>query len=571
VKEELTIRIAGEAGQGVLTIGNSLCRILRKAGFAIFSHMDYMSRIRGGNNFFQIRVGTSPVSTPREKADILVALDKESIGLHKSDCHDKAMIIADMDKFNIDAKDDAITDLPLYEIARSGGGSEKYINIVASGFVSGTIGIPFDMVEKTMQTVFRKKGEDIILKNISAAYKGYQYAEKHGSIENYKLKPPAYREELLLNGNQAIALGVIKAGCKLYSAYPMTPSTSIMNTIAHYADEYGIIVEQAEDEIAAVNMAIGASFAGVRSMAGTSGGGFALMGEGISLAGMTETPVVIVDSQRPGPATGLPTRTEQGDLDFLIHAGHGEFTRAVFSPGTIEQCFYLTIKAFQVADTYQIPVIIMTDQFLADSLQNVPLFDMEKIQVESKRISQSASQQIREYKRYRLTENGISPRAVPSWITDVIYADSDEHTEEGHITESAEVRREMVEKRFIKKYRELQKDIEAPSIHNVDNAQTIILCFGSTYHVVKEVCEHMETKKIGFMHLSQVWPFPVEKITTILKGKKVLTVENNAGAQLAGLLLRETGIRADDSILKYDGRPFNLDELMREVERRIRT
>jgi 2-oxoglutarate ferredoxin oxidoreductase subunit alpha len=572
VKTELSIRIAGEAGQGIATISSFLCTIFKKAGFNIFANMDYMSRIRGGNNFFQIRISGNPVYTLREKIDILIPLNKESIALHKNDCRDDALIFADRQKHQIQETGDAITDIPFYKLAKKAGASEKYVNTVASGFIAGFLGIDFSIVEKVLKDTFQNKGTDVVTKNIALAHAGYEYAESlHQSSQanDFKLKPGMDKEELLINGNEAIALGAIKAGMKFYSAYPMTPSTSIMNTVAHFSHHYDILVEQAEDEIAAINMAIGASFAGTRSMVGTSGGGFALMQEGISLAGITETPAVIAVSQRPGPATGFPTRTEQADLNFIIHSGHGEFAKAVFCPGTIEQCFYLTIKAFQMADKYQIPVIIMTDQYLADSVRNVPVFNQEQVKVHSYRISRAKSETVKNYKRYRLTDNGISPRAVPSWIKDAIYIDSDEHTEEGHITESGEIRNLMMEKRFIKRYQELEKDTEQPFGYYTDTADKLLIGFGSTFNVLKETCESLKDKNIGFIHISQIWPFPKNFITPILKDRQVYTVENNAGAQLAGLILRETGIKTRGSILKYDGRPFNLDLLIREIKEKI--
>ncbi|MBN2531777.1 MAG: 2-oxoacid:acceptor oxidoreductase subunit alpha [Spirochaetales bacterium] len=567
MKEELTIRIAGEAGQGLATIGSSLCIIVKKAGFNLFANQDYMSRIRGGNNFFQIRISAKPVSAIKEKIDILIPLDKESIGLHKKDCSDDSLILADVKHYGIEKPDDSIIDIPFFEISS---GNNTYINTAAIGCLGGMMDIDFVLIENVLKTAFEKKGETIVQKNIHIAKTGYEYGKKLQKAGDIRIKPSTAKEELLLNGNEAIALGAMKAGMKFYCAYPMTPSTSIMNTIAHFAHDYGILVEQAEDEIAAVNMAIGASAAGVRSMTGTSGGGFALMQEGISLAGMTETPVVIVDSQRPGPATGFPTRTEQGDLNFVIHAGHGDFAKAVFCPGTIEECFSLTIKAFHIADKYQIPVIIMTDQHLADSIRNTPVFDHEKISIQSYRIPKNESLSIKDYKRYRLTDNGISPRAVFSWIDDVIYTDSDEHTEEGHITESEETRNVMVEKRFFKRYKELEKEIIPPSYFNTENADILFLGFGSTHNVLKEVCESLKEENTGYIHLSQVWPFPKDQLIPLIKDKRIYTVENNAGAQLAGLISRETGIKPEGSILKYDGRPFSVDLLKREIMRRIK-
>lgn len=565
--DEITVKIAGEAGQGMQTVGDALCQIFKKAGCCIFANQDYMSRIRGGNNFFQLRAAGREVFTLRRKPDILVALDKESVALHKLDMAGRGVIVLDKKKFGISEDDPSFFDIPLYDMAARAGGSDIFINMVSCGAVVGMTEIEFGYIDKVVRDTFAGKSSEIIEKNIEAAKAGYDFVRARFKKERFGVKALSSGDRLLMNGNDAIALGAIKAGCKFYTAYPMTPSTSIMNTVAHYAGRFGIVVEQAEDEIAAVNMALGASFAGARSMTATSGGGFSLMVEGLSLAGMTETPVVVVDAQRPAPATGFPTRTEQADLDFLIHAGHGEFARAVYTPGTIEEAFYLTIKAFDTAEKYQIPVLIMTDQHLADSYRAIEPFDLTGVKVKRHIISKEDSKKAAGYKRYQLTASGISPRAIPSWIEDVIYVDSDEHDEEGHITEDAGVRIKMVEKRFYKKMSALSGEIETPTAYNTDKAEIVLAGYGSTYGVMKEACESSKSRKTGFMHLSQVWPFPAENVNQLLKSaKKIITVENNAGGQFARLMRRESGLKASDSILRFDGRPFDLEYVMDRIK-----
>lgn len=570
--DELTIRIAGEAGQGMQTIGTALSAILKKGGYYLFTNKDYMSRIRGGNNFMQMRISCRPVDALRGRCDLMMALNRESINIHKGSLDKKGYIIADKGKFGIKEDTHNIIDVPLHKLALKTGGDEIYVNSVACGFIASLLHIDFSIIDATLTQIFAKKGKEVIENNRKAAASGYEYDDLHREKPSYKIRPSDLPEHLLIDGNQAIALGAIAAGCKFYTAYPMTPSTSILNTVAHHADRFNIVVEQAEDEIAAINMAVGASFAGVRAMTGTSGGGLALMGEGVSLAGMTETGVVIADSQRPGPATGLPTRTEQGDLNFAIHLGHGDFVKAVYSPGTIEEAFYLTIKAFTIAERYQIPVIILTDQHLADSVYNVKCFDLSKVLNKRFLISKKDAECTKNYMRYALTENGISPKAVPSWIKDVIYADSDEHTEEGHITESSRVRVSMMRKRYCKRLDLLRNEITAPAADNVEDADVVCLGFGSTRNVIKEACAVLkaEGNKIGAVHLPQVWPFPARQLQNLFNGKKrIITIENNAGAQLAGLLRRETGFAAESSILSYDGRPFSVDSLMDSIKERI--
>ncbi|MBN1794602.1 MAG: 2-oxoacid:acceptor oxidoreductase subunit alpha [Candidatus Omnitrophica bacterium] len=568
MKTELSLRIAGEAGQGMQTIGTALCKIFTKAGFFIFANQDYMSRIRGGNNFFLLRVSTAPVYTLRQKSDIIVALDKESVALHREGLNPGGIIVLDEKKFNVAAGDNRYLNVPFYGIAREIGGNEIYSNSVTCGFLAGVTGISCALVKEILKATFSKKSEEVIRKNLEAVEAGCDFARKHFTGDAFRLAKGKTTEHILINGNEAIALGAIRAGCTFYSAYPMTPATSIMTTMAHFADRFGILVEQAEDEIAAINMAIGASFAGARAMTATSGGGFALMTEGMSLAAITETPVVVVDSQRPGPATGLPTRTEQADLDFLLHGGHGEWAKVLFSPGTAEQAFFLTIRAFELAEKYQVPVLIMTDQYLADTIRNIAPFDTDRVAVRRHIISKEDSAGITDYKRYRLTDSGISPRAIPSWINDVIYADSDEHTEEGHITESAAVRKTMVNKRFLRRMELLANETEEPTTHNLKGADIILVGYGSTYGTLKEVSEIFDEKRIGMVHFSQVWPFPVAATRKLLEGAScVMTVENNAGAQLARLIRRETGMTIGRSILRYDGRPFNLDYLTERIKK----
>jgi 2-oxoglutarate ferredoxin oxidoreductase subunit alpha len=563
--KEITLKITGEAGQGIQTIGIVLCNLFEASGLHIFANQDYMSRIRGGNNFFQLRICNNPIFTLREKSDITIALDKESVALHRDNLNAGGILVLDKKKFNLPETNNSFFDVPLYELATSTGGSDIFLNTVSCGVISGMTGVEFSHLEQIIKNTFSDKSDEIIKKNLAAAQAGFDFAKNNFKNDKFKINSSLVKESLFMNGNEAIALGAIRAGCKFYSAYPMSPSTSIMNTIAQYAKRFNIIVEQAEDEIAAINMIIGASFAGVRSLAATSGGGFALMVEGLSLAGMTETPIVVVDAQRPAPATGFPTRTEQADLDFLIYAGHGEFARVVYAPGTIEEAFYLTVKAFNLAEKYQIPVLIMSDQHLADSYRQVEPFDLTKAQVQRFIISKEDSKKVSAYKRYQFTPSGISARAIPSWIDDCIYADSDEHNEEGHITEDGDMRIKMVGKRFYKKLAGLTEEIEKPVTCNLDKANTILLGFGSTYGVIKETCGQLG-KDFGFMHFSQVWPFPARQVIPLLKGKRnIFTVENNAGGQLAGLLMRQAGIKASGSILRYDGRPFNLDYLVKQI------
>ena len=364
---DYSIKIGGEAGQGIQTIGDTLSRIFSRSGYHVFTHQDYESRIRGGHNFFQIRFSDKPVMASRDGIDIIVALDKESIALHENELVEGGLIIYDSSSLKERHEKQNYLDIPFENLAVEHGGSKIMANTVATGAVLGMLRMDLNVLDGILTDTFKKKGDEIINANRKAAQAGHEFAVKNCPQCSF-IPSSSSAPKMLIAGIEAIAFGAIASGCRFYSAYPMTPSTGIMNYLAGKEAEYGIIVEQAEDEIAAINLALGASFAGVRAMTGTAGGGFALMVEGLSLAAMTETPIVIGLGQRPAPATGLPTRTEQGDLLFALHAAHGEFPRIIFAPGSPEQAFYLTNKAFDLAEKYQIPAFIIFDQYLADSV-----------------------------------------------------------------------------------------------------------------------------------------------------------------------------------------------------------
>ena len=388
---------------------------------------------------------------------------------------------------------------------------------------------------------------------------------------NLQFKPIGKSSKILMNGNDSLSIAAMAAGCKFVAGYPMTPTTSILEYIAGKSKNYGILVIQAEDEISAINMIIGASYAGVRSMTATSGGGFCLMVEGLSLAGMTEIPIVVVLGQRPGPAIGLPTRTEQGELEFAIHSGHGEFPRAVFAPANIEDAFWLTVKAFNLAEKYQTPVIILTDHNLANSYETVDNFDFNLIKIEQgSLLADDDLSKINLYKRYLLTESGVSPRAIPFQGNALVVSDSDEHNEEGHIIEDADTRNKMVSKRM-KKMIGLKTDVINPRIDRCVNAKYTLVGWGSTYGPIKEAAEYLKGNQIdvNVLHFNQVWPFPAEAATACLEKTKCIVIENNATGQLSNLLRRETGIKPEYNILKFDGRPFSAEYIIREFQKEV--
>ena len=359
-------------------------------------------------------------------------------------------------------------------------------------------------------------------------------------------------------------MGAIAGGCNFVSSYPMTPSTPVLTFLARHSKEFNIVVEQAEDEIAAINMALGAWYAGARGMVTTSGGGFALMAEGLSLAGIIESPIVIHLAQRPGPATGLPTRTEQGDLLFALFAGHGEFPRIIFTPGTLDEAFYLTWKAFNLADMFQIPVFVLTDQYFIDSYYNIPKLGISKIKIE-----QHITVTDPDYKRYTLTDDGVSPRGIPGKGNGLVVVDSDEHDYEGHITEDHDVRINMVDKR-LRKLDSIIKEAFPPKLVGQEDSRNIVVCWGSTYNIVTEAIERLERDDVSMLHFKQVYPLHTDTHKYLEKAENRIIVENNATSQFGSLLKLFTGIDIQTKILKYNGLAFSVEELTEELQNVIK-
>lgn len=566
---DYSIKIGGEAGQGIQTIGDTLSLVFSRSGYHVFTHQDYESRIRGGHNFYQVRVSGNPVMAPKEGIDIIVALDPNSIELDTPKLTGIGQVIYDSSALKRKHEGAQFLDIPFTALALEHGGSKIMANTVATGAVLGMLGIGLDVLLGIIKDTFKKKGEEIIKANSSAAMAGHDYAVKQ-CIKCAFSAAVEGKPKMLIAGNDAIGLGAVASGCKFYSAYPMTPATSIMLYVASKAKEYGIIVEQAEDEIAAINMALGASFAGARAMTGSSGGGFALMVEGLSLAAMTETPVVIALAQRPGPATGLPTKTGQADLNFALYTSHGEFPRIIFAPGTPEQAFFLTNKAFELAEKYQIPVLILTDQYLADSQWTFDGFDLTKLKYNDYRLRGEAFSSLAEYKRHAFTESGVTPMAVPGDAKHVVVTDSDEHDEAGHLTEDIDLTLKMADKRLFKKMPQITAEIGPPTLYGSEAPDIVLVGWGSTYGVIKETVDALSnTKKIAMLHFSEIYPLPSTKkfnyLGLLKKAQKTICIELNATSQFARLLRTESGYTFNRLVNKYDGRPFTVEELTGEI------
>jgi 2-oxoglutarate ferredoxin oxidoreductase subunit alpha len=454
-------------------------------------------------------------------------------------------------------------DIPFSKIASDIGG-RIYVNIIAAGVVLGTIGVEQRLLTNFIREFFSKKSEDVIKRNIEAIKKGYEIGTQilnSGKIEFTIRSSSKIKDENLLNGAEAVGLGALAGGCKFLSSYPMSPSTGVMVFLSQQMEDFDIVVEQAEDEISAINMAIGASYGGARSMVTTSGGGFALMIEGVSLAGMLEIPVVIHLGQRPGPATGLPTRTEQADLELALYSGHGEFPRIILAPGNLKDAFFLTQKAFNLADKYQIPVFVLTDQYLIDSLMNLPLLDISETRDENHVVKTHKG-----YKRYELTEDGISPRGIPGFGEGLVGVDSDEHDEEAHITEDLVLRTKMVDKR-LKKLDSIKKEIVPPELVGSSNYKVLITGWGSTYNVVREALQELGREDISFLHFKQVYPLYEGTRDYLQKAQINLIIENNATSQFGKLIKLYTGVDIEAKILKYNGLAFSVEEVAAEIKK----
>jgi 2-oxoglutarate ferredoxin oxidoreductase subunit alpha len=547
---DLSLIIGGQAGQGMDTFASLFEKTIKRCGYNVYAYSDYMSRIRGGHNYFNIRFSSENILAVKDNIDILFALDDETVNVHKHKVKDTGIVIAD----ELVAEEDNITHLKLSDIARKLK-NQKVANTVGLGAILKYLGVPINIAGEVIREEFT---EDIANANLKALEEGYKLMDTRHHLD---IKED---NSILINGNEAVGLGAIAAGCKFYCGYPMTPSTGILSFMAKHADEFNIAVDQVEDEVAALNMALGASYAGIRAMTGSSGGGFALMVEALSLAGIIEVPIVLINVQRPGPATGFPTRTEQADLRFMIHAGHGEFPRMVIALRDTEDAFYQTVRAFNIAEKYNIPVLLVSDQHLADGMTTKKPFNFRDIKIE--RNIQSSIEG--EYKAYRLTESGVSPRIIPGKIEGAtVLVDSDEHDEYGHITESGEIRTKMVEKR-LKKFELLKEEIKEPWFIGDENPENLVVCWGSTYGTVKETVENLKDEgiSIGALVFGDIWPFPTKKLLELKKkARNIIDVEQNATAQLDSLIREEALIKSDIKILKYDGRPFTADELYKRI------
>lgn len=566
--KQLSWKVGGQQGEGIDSAGEILSTALNRKGYFLYGYRHFSSRIKGGHSNTKIRISVQPVSSISDDLDILVAFDQETIDLNAHELNDKGIILAD-EKFKpslpegIQAR---LLAVPFTKIAREAGMAQMK-NMVAVGGSSALLGVDIDAFREVIEERFLRKGEKIVAKNMEAISEGYQFVKDQitSDFPDFELEHSDGKKRLYMIGNDAIALGAIAGGARLMAAYPITPSSEIMESLIKRLPEFGGTVVQTEDELAAITMAIGANYGGVRALTASAGPGLSLMTEAIGLAGMTETPVVIVDTQRGGPSTGLPTKQEQSDLLAMLYSTHGEIPKIVIAPSTVEECFYDTIEAFNLADQYQCPVIILSDLALSLGKQTVEPLDYDRIHIDRGKLV-TDEEELPElepsqlFLRYENTEDGISPRVLPGTKNGLHHVTGVEHDESGRPSESPKNRKMMMDKRL----RKLKEGIPFNTPVKVDakyeEADLLIIGFSSTLGTIQEAKSRLEADglKVNHAHIRQLLPFPTEFVKEqMCRAKKVLVVENNATGQLTSLIKMNVGM-AEKLIHfgKYDGNPF---------------
>lgn len=566
---EVRIKIGGPAGFGIKAAGQTLARLFTRTGYETFDLTEYPSLIKGGHNSYHLRISSEEIFSHVEPVDVLVALDRDTAELHLSELTEGAAIIYDPADFELDSiegvpEDVCAVAVPLKQIVRDAGGIPIMRNVAALGAVLGHMRFPLTYLTASIEEQFAHKPPEIAEQNVAVAAAGYTHAQTHQCAFPYDL-PVIERAEkrILIDGNEAVGAASIAAGIGLYCAYPMTPASSLLHFLAKHAEGYDFVVKHTEDEIAAMNMVVGGAFGGTRSMCATAGGGFALMVEAFGLAGVSESAVVVGLFTRPGPATGMPTWTEQSDLRFAIHAAQGEFPRIILAPGDADDAFHLTWQAFNLADQLQTPVIILGDTYLSDNRQSLPPFDLSRVTIDRGELITEG--EVTEYLRYRVTESGVSPRAIPGVLGAEQVVNSYEHDEYGYGAqgEIAEVRIAQNEKRM-RKLDLARTLVPPPRYFGPEEADLSLLVFGSTKMPVREAMKWLEREgiSVNLMQVVTVWPFPAEEVAEFLtKAKRSAVIEGNYTGQLQGLVRELCLTDVDHALHRYDGRPFSPEQV----------
>jgi 2-oxoglutarate ferredoxin oxidoreductase subunit alpha len=576
MKEDVIIRFVGSAGDGLVSMGILFSKILKKHNFNVLGFRSYQSVIRGGYNTYQIRACKSEVLSVGEEADIIFLLNKNVAQLHKTVTGSGAMVIYDNDSFDIDELDypEEIRKLPipLASITKEISKLKVLKNIVGFGAISQILGLDETLIKEVIFEQFGHKGEEVIFTNFEALEKGIKFAEENSWPEIWEKHKYEKAQQMIISGNEALALGMLSAGLKFYSGYPMTPATSIVHYLTKHLPKLGIIVKQTEDEIAAVGMAVGAAYCGARAATGTSGGGFSLMTEIIGMAGIEEIPLVVINSQRAGPSTGMATKTEQADLFQVYGASQGEFPKVIIAPSDVEDAFNVGIEALEIAEKYQVVVIVLLDLYLSESISTVRKLDLER---KNKRFA-ILENPTKGFKRYQFTTSGVSPRTIPGTKDGMFFTGSSERNEEGTslastlagLPDTLPIRVKMVEKRM-KKLDNIFLEFEEPKLEGPEEADITIVSWGSTKNIVKEAMLFLNGNgiKVNHLHLKYLNPFHKETVTNILQNTEtILCVEQNFTGQLRDYIRMKTGVNIEYSLLRWDGEPIMTSQIVAKVK-----
>ena len=572
-KNEVVLRVGGAAGDGIASTGESFAKICSRSGLHLLAYNSYQSVIRGGFIYLQLRAGREKIYSHGNKVDFLIALNPLEFQRNIVDVVPGGAVLYNSDKIKPDSdtipKDVILCPLPVNEILKDIGRNPILQNTVALSSLVQLLNLDVDVMNGVIRDYFGKKKQSVMDINLKVIEAGYDYAKSNLPDFDFDLNPDYNIKRPVLTGNQALGFGSIIAGCKIYCAYPMTPASSILHYLIAQSKKSGMVVKQAEDEISVINMEIGSSFEGVRSMVGTSGGGFALMTEAIGLAGQTETPIVVINSMRGGPSTGLPTKTEQGDLFQAIGASQGDFPKVIIAPSTIEDCYYSIIESFNLADQFQIPVMVLSDLFLSEHMESIVDLDFNSTIERGEIVTSNDSDKL--YKRFKYTDNGVSPRAFPGTSNTVFQASSDEHDDYGNIISDvftdSETRIKIMLKRM-RKMKFIEEQLPPVKLEGPVDADLTIVSWGSTYNVVHEAIQILQNNSKSVNHLHIKYLVPLQKgIKEILsKSKDTLIVEANYSGQLSKLISMETGFQINHTLFKYDGEPFYPEQIIDKVE-----
>jgi 2-oxoglutarate ferredoxin oxidoreductase subunit alpha len=577
MRQSFSVGIGGAAGQGVATPGDIFAKIFSRRGLHLNAYNAYQSIIRGGHTFLTVRTGPDKIATTDGKLDLLIPLNQDTMDRHMRllSAGSACLYNADLIKPGTPADGVQLCPIPVSKLADISRNKVAQ-NTLAIGAGLSMMGVGFPALESVLEEQFRKKERAVIDENVNLARAGYDYATQNFKPFAWPL-PMTETRYAVLSGNAAMAMGGAAAGVKFYCAYPMSPSTGVLHWMAEHARKANIMVRQVEDEIGVINMAIGAAHAGVRAMCATSGGGFALMSEGLGLSAQAEIPIVVIDCQRAGPSTGVPTKTEQGDLWQMLGAAFGDYPRVIGAPLDIADCFKMIPEIFNITDRFQCPGIVLCDLLLSEGRLSVDPkeLDFHPHVDRGELITSNGSNGHEEYKRYKITDSGVSPRVIPGVPGYTHTVSSDEHDEDGVLisdeyTNSVK-RRAMMEKRM-RKEGGIAAAVPLPQLLGPANADVTLIGWGSTYGVIDEACELLREAGISANHLPIRWLVPLhgDAIVDLLKGaRRTIIVENNYSGQFARYLRSETSFVPDGNIRKYDGEPFLPHHIVEAVKEQL--